>query len=165
MTWGDLHPPTPNPLPIYPHPNLFPPLLESFKMLVEALASSEYCSFFFFLCLKWFFSSPQHVINNVEVIIHITSPTAYFLMSVCVRVCVCCSTKGCMTVKGWSRCFLKVVSSPTPSFPVPLRTSVTPEMLFNSFTISLPLVCFSSCIIVSLSFYLLNVSCCLFSAL
>lgn len=75
--------------------------LESFKMLVEALAGSE-------LFLDDFF--PQtFVINNVEVIILITCPTAYFV-SVCVRVHVCCSTKGCMTVKGWLRCFLKDVS-------------------------------------------------------
>lgn len=131
MTWGDLHPPTPNLLPIYPHPNLFPPLLESFKMLVEALASSEYCSFFFF---DFFFPSPQHVINNVKVIILITfSQCLFFLMSVCVRVRVCCSTKGCMTVKGWSRCFLKVVSSPlspSPSLsalPSLLRCFLTPS--------------------------------------
>lgn len=154
MTWGDLHPPTPNLLPIYPHPNLFPPLLESFKMLVEALASSEYCSWFFFSLPPT--CHQQRESNNS----HHFLPMLIFLMSVCVRVRVCCSTKGCMTVKGWSRCFL-----PPLSFPVPLRTSVTPEMLFNSFTVSLPLVCFSSCIIVSLSFYLLNVSCCLFSAL
>lgn len=35
----------------------------------------------------------------------------FFLFSCeCVCVHVCCSTKGCMTVKGWLRCFLKVVS-------------------------------------------------------
>lgn len=131
MTWGDLHPPTPNLLPIYPHPNLFPPLLESFKMLVEALASSEYCSFFFSLI---FFSLPptchqQRESNNS----HHFLPMLIFLMSVCVRVRVCCSTKGCMTVKGWSRCFLKVVSSPlspSPSLsalPSLLRCFLTPS--------------------------------------
>lgn len=131
MTWGDLHPPTPNLLPIYPHPNLFPPLLESFKMLVEALASSEYCSFFFL----WFFFSlsptchQQRESNNS----HHFLPMLIFLMSVCVRVRVCCSTKGCMTVKGWSRCFLKVVSSPlspSPSLsalPSLLRCFLTPS--------------------------------------
>lgn len=131
MTWGDLHPPTPNLLPIYPHPNLFPPLLESFKMLVEALASSEYCSFFF--SLIFFFLPPtchqQRESNNS----HHFLPMLIFLMSVCVRVRVCCSTKGCMTVKGWSRCFLKVVSSPlspSPSLsalPSLLRCFLTPS--------------------------------------
>lgn len=130
MTWGDLHPPTPNLLPIYSHPNLFPPLLESFKMLVEALASSEYCSFFSLI----FFSLPptchqQRESNNS----HHFLPLLIFLMSVCVRVRVCCSTKGCMTVKGWSRCFLKVVSSPLSPSPSPsalpslLRCFLTPS--------------------------------------
>lgn len=144
MTWGDLH-----------HPLLL--LLESFKMLVEALASSE-CFFFFFLILDDF---SNLVINNVEVIILITSPTAYFV-SVCVRVHVCCSTKGCMTVKGWLKMFcffcfvfLKVVSLALLSL---LRCFLSPFGVLPPFG-------FSSCIIVSLSFYLLNVSCCLFSAL
>lgn len=69
-------------------------------MLVEALANTE--------CFRPFFFQP--VIKNVEVIILITSPTAFFFyMWVSVRVHVCCSTKGCMTVKGWLRFFFFVL--------------------------------------------------------
>lgn len=50
----------------------------------------------------------------MEVILLLTYPTAVFMFdfyfkfpSVCARVRVCCSTNGCMTVKGWLRCFFE----------------------------------------------------------
>lgn len=101
----------PQPPPPGPHPPP-PPFLESFKMLVEALASSE-CFGFIFFCRRRFltrflffflFFLSNLSSTNVEVIIFITSLAVSWFFSVRVRVRVCRSTKGCMTVKGWLRC-------------------------------------------------------------
>lgn len=92
--------------------------------------------FYFFFCRRRFltrflffflFFLSNLSSTNVEVIIFITSLAVSWFFSVRVRVRVCRSTKGCMTVKGWLRCsvfyFFFYFESCFPS------TSVTPEML------------------------------------